>query len=144
MWSGVARRIGRKPLLVAVPLLALALAGTLVPLILSEVNTKSDCPLYPEAVVVRSSSGITTYATSDTFGDVLKWYEGQHHQKGEIRPAPYRTPDQEVEASYSLTITHADAVFLVDVYTLVGEPQTFIDVANVIELGGMVDALGLS
>lgn len=130
MWSGVAQRIGRKPLLMAVSLLALALAGALVPLILSAVNTKSDCPLYPEAVVVSSSSGVTTYATNDTFGDVLKWYEGQHHQKGEIRPAPYRKPNQEVQASYSLTITHTDAVYLVDVYTLMGEPQTFIDVAD--------------
>ncbi len=133
MWSGVAQRIRRMPLLMVVPLLALALAAVSIPLISSAVNAKDECPLYPEAVVLSSSDGVTSYATKDAFGNVLRWYEGQHHEKGEIRTAPYLRQNREVEASYSLAITHADAAYLVTVYTLTGEAQTFIDVADLNE-----------
>ncbi|TAK35971.1 MAG: hypothetical protein EPO21_04320 [Chloroflexota bacterium] len=94
-------------------------------------KNQPECPFYPGSEVARSSDGLTTYVSGDTFGQVLKWYENQHHGKGNVEVTPVRTPRaDDITASYSLIIKHgSDGVrYSVTLYKFRRDKHTFIDV----------------
>lgn len=88
------------------------------------------CPFYAGATVALQSDALATLATGDAFGKVLSWYEAQHRMKAELEAASGPEPIPGDIASYSVIIRQPEANYLVTVYKLRDDPQTYIDIAD--------------
>ncbi|MBI4300171.1 MAG: hypothetical protein HY677_03470 [Chloroflexi bacterium] len=127
------RRARRKHLLSFAAVLLLASAAIVIPRVLSAMKAKTNCPFYPNALMVRASEGVTTYSTNDAFGQVVEWYDGQHHRKSQMAVATAHGQGAsahglgvETVAAYSMVISHAKETYLVTICRLRGAPQTFV------------------
>ncbi|GEM_PF-5148910 len=88
------------------------------------------CPFYPGATVALQLHASATLATGDAFGKVIRWYEAQHRMKEELEAASGPEPIPGEVASYSFMIRHPEANYLLTIYKLQGDPQTYVNVAD--------------